>query len=111
MSNRNYYKQGQSSKVPYILILVILALLYIMNGMNEDRKDADHMFQQVLNEFKAPSCDSLAKIHGKEVDSLTAVIDWYKSQERKPVAKTRNKEKKQAEKPAATKPAEEQDTL
>lgn len=111
MSNRNYYKQGQSSKVPYILILVILALLYIMNGMNEDRKDADRMFEQAMKELGSPSCDSLAKIHGKEVDSLTAVIDWYKSQERKPAAKTRNKENKQAEKPAATKPAAEHDTL
>ena len=87
-NNRYYYKQGQSSKVPYLLAIVILALLYIMNGMNEDRKDADRMFNQVVNEFKSTQCDSVTiKQHKKEVDSLNEVIDWYKSQQKKPTYK------------------------
>ena len=77
--------------MPYILTIVILVLLYIMNGMNEDRKDADRMFKQVLKEFKSPKCDSLTTQHKKEVDSLTAVIDWYRCQENKKTKKLTKK--------------------
>lgn len=77
--NRNYYKQGQSSKVPYILILIILALLYIMNGMNEDRKDADTMFKKAIEEF--PKNDTIILKQKKEIDSLVGVIEWYRRQE------------------------------
>lgn len=91
--NRNYYKQGQSSKVPYILVVVILVLLYIMNGMNEDRKDADHMFKLAIEEFKSSDCDSLNKNKQKEVDSLLGVIEWYRT-ESKPKYKGKIEEKK-----------------
>lgn len=78
-NNRYYYKQGQSSKVPYLLVLIIFVLLYIMNGLHEDSKDANSMVKEVLSEL--PKCDSISKIHKKEVDSLISVIDWYKNQE------------------------------
>ena len=79
--------------MPYILTIVILVLLYIMNGMNEDRKDADRMFEQVMQEFKSPKCDSLTTQHKKELDSLIGVIDWYKSQQRRPARSTYVKKK------------------
>lgn len=78
--NRNYYKQGQSSKVPYLLAIVILVLLYIMNGMNEDRKDADMMFNQVMKEFtKNDSLENKDYLkYKREKDSLITIIEWYK---------------------------------
>jgi len=77
--NRGYYKYGQPSKAPYLLVLVILVLLYIMNNMYDDIKDANHMVEQVMIDF--PKNDSIKKIHKKETDSLKAVINWYKKQE------------------------------
>jgi len=109
--NRNYYKQGQSNKMTYILILVILALLYIMNGMNEDRKDADRMFNKVINEFKPNDCDSIKALQKRQVDSLNKVIEWYRN-ESKPKQRPTDTRKKNTEakvdKPAA---AATQDTL
>jgi hypothetical protein len=95
----------------YILILVILALLYIMNGMNEDRKDADRMFNKVINEFKPNDCDSIKALQKRQVDSLNKVIEWYRN-ESKPKQRPTDTRKKNTEakvdKPAA---AATQDTL
>ena len=115
--NRGYYKQGQPSKVPYLLVLVILILLYIMNNMYDDLKDANHMVEQVMIDF--PKNDSIKKIHKKETDSLKAVINWYKKQEeeknvKKPNHFTNNKTANKTAKPIETKvetKAETKDTL
>lgn len=99
--NRNYYKQGQSSKVPYLLAIVILVLLYIMNGMNEDRKDADMMFNQVIKEFtKNDSLENKDYLkYKREKDSLITIIEWYRTQKVESKTKSLTYIKKRVETP------------
>lgn len=77
-NNRYYYKQGQSNKVPYLMVVIIIALLWIIKGMHEDVKDANKMFEKVIHEF--PKNDSIG-IYKQKIDSLNAVIDWYRKQD------------------------------
>lgn len=100
-NNRYYYKQGQSSKVPYLLVLIIFVLLYIMNGLHEDSKDANKMFEKVIHEFPKNNNvnkDSLKLKYDKKIDSLIGVIDWYKNQYKNQYKKTNNKITKEIKK-------------
>jgi hypothetical protein len=72
-----------------------------MNGMNEDRKDADMMFNQVIKEFPKNNNvnkDSLKLKYDKKIDSLIGVIDWYKNQYKNQYKKTNNKITKEIKK-------------
>lgn len=111
--NRGYYKQGQSSKVPYLMVVIIIALLWIIKGMHEDVKDANKMFEEVIRDF--PQNDSIVKMHKQEVDSLNAVIDWYRKQDEdrkaKPDAVKKKKAKETKAKETAPTPTEPKDSI
>lgn len=99
MNRNNYYKQGQSSKVPYIMAVIIIVLLYIMNGMNEEIRDSHKFVEQVLHDFPKDSINPLQK----ENDSLKSVIEWYRTNQKQKTEKTRPTAKR---KEAETKPQE-----
>ena len=85
--NRNYYKQGQSNRLPYIMVIIIISLLWIMNGIYEDTKDTNKMYNELIKEFHKKDSlvnnDSLKVNYEKKVDSLITVVDWYKNQYKK----------------------------
>lgn len=99
--NRNYYKQGQSSKVPYLLVIIIISLLWIMNGIYEDTKDTNKMYNELIKEF--PKKDSLENKdslkYKREKDSLITIIEWYRTQKVESKTKSLTYIKKRVETP------------
>lgn len=107
MTNR-YYKQGQSSKIPYILALGIMLLIWIMSKEHEEYVDLSRDYECIIKE--ANKYDSIVRKTNAKCDSLQSVIDSMKAVPA-PIKKKEWKAKKKEEtKPIATEP-EKGDTL
>ncbi len=107
MTNR-YYKQGQSSKVPYILALGIILLIWAMSKLHDDYKELSKDYNCVMAEYR--ETDSTYRA---QRDSLASVIDSMRSKTIAPAPAPKKEwkaKKKEEARPIATEP-EKKDTL
>lgn len=108
MTMNRYYKQGQSSKVPYILALGIILLIWVMSKLHDDYKDLSEDYNCAMKEIR--ETDSTYRA---QRDSLVNVIDSMRTKKAIPVPAPKKEwktKKKEEAKPIAPE-TDKRDTL
>lgn len=78
MNNRNYNRQ-KPNRAPYIMFIIILALLWLVRDLHKDAIDADNTLEKIR--IESAHTDTLLRIKTNEVDSLIEVVEWYRKLE------------------------------
>ena len=99
---RSNYRGARPSKAPYIFGAIIIFLIWQMKEMHDDSMQAIDDMNRLRK--TCAEDDSLLADRTRHVDSLTAVVDWYRKQElakaKKPVFTRTKPDKKAPEAPA-----------
>ena len=84
MNRKGYrHERVSNSKVPYLLIFIILALLYIMRNIYDDNKSL-YVEKEILN-YEIMESDSVKSVLGNKIKRLEKELDSIKSI--KPISK------------------------